>query len=71
MSLPNSARLREGQTSQRQQGRKSRSWAGVPSAFIATKTDAASRSCTCWCLEISSLEVNCHWGVCSHLHVDC
>jgi hypothetical protein len=35
--------------------------------FIATRTEAASNSCTCWCLEMSSLEVNCHSGVCSQL----
>jgi len=35
--------------------------------FIATSTLAASRSCTCWCLEIKSLEVRDHSGVCSHL----
>lgn len=35
--------------------------------FIETRIDAASRSCTCWCLEIRSLEVYDHSGVCSHL----
>jgi hypothetical protein len=35
--------------------------------FIATRTEAASRSCTCWCFEISSFEVYCHSGVCSQL----
>jgi hypothetical protein len=37
---------------------------------MATKTDAASSNCTCWCFEISSLEVYCHCGVCSHLSAD-
>lgn len=32
----------------------------VPSAFIATKTEAASRSWTCWCFEMSNFEVYCH-----------
>lgn len=35
--------------------------------FMATRTEAASNSCTCWCLEIKSLEVYDHSGVCSHL----
>ena len=38
-----------------------------PSLFMATSTDAASRSWTCWCFEMSSFDVNCHSGVCSHL----
>ena len=37
------------------------------SAFMAMSTEAASSSCTCWCLEMSSLEVYCHSGVCSQL----
>ncbi len=35
--------------------------------FMVTSTEAASSSCTCWCFEISSLEVYAHSGVCSHL----
>lgn len=35
--------------------------------FMFTSTFAASRSWTCWCLDISSLEVYAHSGVCSHL----
>jgi hypothetical protein len=35
--------------------------------FMATRTEAASSSWTCWCLEMSSLEVYCHSGVCSQL----
>lgn len=38
------------------------------SGFIFTKTVAASRSWTCWCLEMSSFEVTAHAGSCSHLH---
>lgn len=38
--------------------------------FIVTSTDAASRSWTCWCFEMSSLEVRDHSGVCSHLADD-
>jgi hypothetical protein len=37
------------------------------SLFMATRTDAASRSWTCWCLEMSSFDVYCHSGVCSQL----
>lgn len=29
----------------------------VGRVFIATRTEAASRSCTCWCFDIRSLEV--------------
>jgi hypothetical protein len=32
-------------------------WPGLGLLFMATKTEAASRSCTCWCLEIKSLDV--------------
>lgn len=39
----------------------------LPSWFMATRTEAASRSWTCWCFEMSSFEVYCHWGVCSQL----
>ena len=35
--------------------------------FIETSIEAASRSCTCWCLEMSNFEVSDHSGVCSHL----
>lgn len=35
--------------------------------FMATNTLAASRSWTCWCLEISNFDVYDHSGVCSHL----
>jgi hypothetical protein len=35
--------------------------------FILTRTVAASSSWTCWCLEISNLEVYAHAGSCSHL----
>jgi hypothetical protein len=31
------------------------------------KTEAASSSCTCWCLEIRSLDVTAQAGSCSHL----
>lgn len=41
--------------------------AGVPSAFMETRTEAASSSCTCWCFEIRSFEVMAHSGVCSQL----
>jgi hypothetical protein len=34
---------------------------------MVTRTEAASKSCTCWCLEIKSLEVIAHAGSCSHL----
>jgi hypothetical protein len=34
---------------------------------IATKTDAASSSCTCWCFEMRSFDVSDHSGVCSQL----
>lgn len=37
-----------------------------PSWFIATSTEAASRSWTCWCFDISNFDVYCHSGVCSH-----
>lgn len=40
---------------------------GLVGTFMLTRTDAASRSWTCWCLEMSSLEVKDHSGVCSHL----
>ena len=40
---------------------------GIPFEFIVIKTEAASSSCTCWCLEMSSFEVKDHSGVCSHL----
>src|SRR5436305_14719751 len=39
----------------------------VLSTFMVTKTLAASRSWTCWCLEMRSLEVTAHAGSCSHL----
>jgi hypothetical protein len=29
----------------------------VPSSFMVSSTEAASKSWTCWCLEISNLEV--------------
>ena len=35
--------------------------------FMETRMEAASSSCTCWCLEMSSFEVSDHSGVCSHL----
>lgn len=35
--------------------------------FMETRIDAASRSWTCWCLEMRSFEVSDHSGVCSHL----
>lgn len=35
--------------------------------FMARRTEAASSSWTCWCLEMSSLDVYCHSGVCSQL----
>ena len=35
--------------------------------FMETRIEAASRSWTCWCLEMRSLEVSDHSGVCSHL----
>lgn len=35
--------------------------------FMATNTLAASRSWTCWCLEMSNFDVYDHSGVCSHL----
>lgn len=38
-----------------------------PSTFMVHKTEAASSNCTCWCLEMSSLEVIAHAGSCSHL----
>lgn len=37
--------------------------------FIATRTDAASRSWTCWCFEMRSFDVRDHSGVCSHLPI--
>jgi hypothetical protein len=36
--------------------------------FMATRTDAASKSWTCWCLLIRSFEVKDHSGVCSQLN---
>lgn len=36
--------------------------------FILTSTVAASRSWTCWCFDIRSLEVYDHAGSCSHLY---
>lgn len=40
---------------------------GVPSWFMLTSTEAASRSCTCWCLEMRSLDVTAQAGSCSQL----
>lgn len=35
-------------------------------SLIETRIEAASSNWTCWCLEMSSLEVMLHSGVCSH-----
>lgn len=37
------------------------------SEVMLHRTDAASKSWTCWCLEMRSLEVMAHAGSCSHL----
>jgi hypothetical protein len=40
---------------------------GVVVGFMETNIEAASRSWTCWCLDMRSLDVYDHSGVCSHL----